>query len=78
MAWNGATTRPPTAPPAQTFPPAVTTPTNSVPNSIPAGAVFDPHNAASPFYLHPNENLSLVLVSTVGITTLGPRQWRCG
>nr|GMD53137.1 Retrovirus-related Pol polyprotein from transposon TNT 1-94 [Ipomoea batatas] len=70
MAWNGASTRPPTAPSAQTFPPAATTPMNSVLNSIPsgipnsnsAGATFDPNDAANPFYLHPNENPSLVLV----------------
>nr|GMC49278.1 uncharacterized protein LOC109168309 [Ipomoea batatas] len=31
----------------------------------PAGTIFDPNDSASPFYLHPSENPSLVLVSTV-------------
>nr|GMC68017.1 uncharacterized protein LOC109168309 [Ipomoea batatas] len=56
MAWTGTSnTRPPAAPPA------VATPTVQAP----AGTIFDPNDSASPFYLHPSENSSLVLVSTV-------------
>nr|GMD70186.1 uncharacterized protein LOC109179345 [Ipomoea batatas] len=56
MAWTGTSsnTRPPAPPPT----------TNQVPaNSV--NAVFDPNDSASPFYLHPSENPSLILVSRV-------------
>ncbi|XP_019156439.1 PREDICTED: uncharacterized protein LOC109153113 [Ipomoea nil] len=63
MAWNGATSRPLTA---TTDPSSVATPPNTAPaNSIPTRANFDTNDAASPFFLHPNENPSLVLVSSV-------------
>nr|GMC77861.1 uncharacterized protein LOC109192811 [Ipomoea batatas] len=56
MAWTGtSSTRPPAAPSA------VATPTVQAP----AGTIFDPNDSASPFYLHPSENPSLILVSTV-------------
>ncbi|XP_019163044.1 PREDICTED: uncharacterized protein LOC109159384 [Ipomoea nil] len=63
MAWNGTTIRPT----ATTTAPAPAA-THSGPvqaNSDAAGANFDPNDAASPFFLHPNENPSLILVSTL-------------
>nr|GMD40695.1 uncharacterized protein LOC109168309 [Ipomoea batatas] len=67
MAWTGATStvRPqashPVAP-ATTVPAAVTP---AVTPAINTNAVFDPNDPASPFFLHPNENPSLILVSAV-------------
>ncbi|XP_019157174.1 PREDICTED: uncharacterized protein LOC109153764 [Ipomoea nil] len=64
MAWNGnrpnasSTTAPVAAPPAAPSVPATG-------NSGVAGTPFDPNDAASPFFLHPNENPSLILVSTL-------------
>nr|GMD96901.1 uncharacterized protein LOC109159384 [Ipomoea batatas] len=60
MAWNGTNVRPPTAATGAAIPPGAT-PAN--PNL--AGANFDPNDAANPFFLHPNQNPSLILVSTV-------------
>nr|GMD39448.1 uncharacterized protein LOC109159384 [Ipomoea batatas] len=51
---------PPTAATGAAIPPGAT-PAN--PNL--AGANFDPNDAANPFFLHPKENPSLILVSTV-------------
>nr|GMD70765.1 uncharacterized protein LOC109179345 [Ipomoea batatas] len=61
MAWTGTSsnTRPPAPPPAVVTPTTNQVPTNSV------NAVFDPNDSASPFYLHPSENPSLILVSRV-------------
>nr|GLL35570.1 uncharacterized protein LOC109171267 [Ipomoea trifida] len=64
MAWTGTTSsnpRPPAASPA-----VVTSTTNT--NQVPAknvNAIFDLNDSASPFYLHPRENPSLILVSMV-------------
>ncbi|XP_019195836.1 PREDICTED: uncharacterized protein LOC109189679 [Ipomoea nil] len=64
MAWNGnrpnasSTAAPVAAPPAAPSIPATG-------NSNVAGVTFNPNDAASPFFLHLNENPSLTLVSTL-------------
>ncbi|XP_019164428.1 PREDICTED: uncharacterized protein LOC109160607 [Ipomoea nil] len=66
MAWNGASIRPPgvgTAPPASAAGTA-TPPPPAPANVILTGANFDPNDAISPYFLHPSENPSLVLVSS--------------
>nr|GMD47373.1 uncharacterized protein LOC109179345 [Ipomoea batatas] len=63
MAWTGATS---TVRPQASHPvaPATTVPAAVTP-AINTNAVFDPNDPASPFFLHPNENPSLILVSAV-------------
>ncbi|XP_019157559.1 PREDICTED: uncharacterized protein LOC109154151 [Ipomoea nil] len=64
MAWKNASIRPPgtsAAPPVvgtSIAPPAPA-------NVNPAATIFDPNDAVSPYFLHPNKNPSLILVSTV-------------
>ncbi|XP_019150240.1 PREDICTED: uncharacterized protein LOC109147058 [Ipomoea nil] len=64
MAWNNASIRPPgtsAAPPVagtSTAPPAQE-------NVNTVAAIFDPNDTASPYFLHPNENPPLILVSNV-------------
>nr|GMD41232.1 uncharacterized protein LOC109161700 [Ipomoea batatas] len=58
MAWTGATST--TRPQASTTAPAAPV----VAPAVSANAIFDPNDPASPFFLHPNENPSLILVST--------------
>ncbi|XP_019155904.1 PREDICTED: uncharacterized protein LOC109152706 [Ipomoea nil] len=62
MAWNAQN-----RPPGITInPPAVgTTATTPAPPINSTVANFDPNDAASPYFLHPNENPSLILVSAV-------------
>ncbi|XP_031125723.1 uncharacterized protein LOC116028069 [Ipomoea triloba] len=58
MAWTGATVR------SSAIPTVVTSPiSTSAANET--RTIFDPNDTASPFSLHPNENPSLILVSTV-------------
>ncbi|XP_019172868.1 PREDICTED: uncharacterized protein LOC109168309 [Ipomoea nil] len=61
MAWTGGmnTNR------SQGSHPKTTIPTVPIPATAPANTPFDPNDAASPFFLHPNENPSLILVSAL-------------
>nr|GMC79768.1 uncharacterized protein LOC109168309 [Ipomoea batatas] len=64
MAWTGNTSsvRPQAMRPETTAP----APTPAIPAATPTfntNTVFDPNDSASPFFLHPNENPSLILVS---------------
>ncbi|XP_019173015.1 PREDICTED: uncharacterized protein LOC109168446 [Ipomoea nil] len=66
MAWNRTSSRPPSV---ATAPPASVAGTAAPPPSAPAnanlaGANFNPNDTASPYFLHPIENHSLVLVSS--------------
>ncbi|XP_019188795.1 PREDICTED: uncharacterized protein LOC109183034 [Ipomoea nil] len=64
MAWTGATAASSIRPPSFTAP-TITAPTAAAQTTAPpaTSTILDPNDPGSPYFLHPNENPALVLVS---------------